>query len=972
MKGEIMRTLMLIALLAAYVGILNAQVLPQNDSPTGNRAKAPASINSFVLEDFEGEQFPPLGWTLEYTGSLYWILFRGASAYGMGSASATFNIWYAPAGTTQSLVLSSMGASVSGDSIRFDHAYASYTGENDQLIIETSNNGGTTYSTLAILNGGTGGPLVTATPTTVAFVPTAAQWATKRYPLAVGTNKVRFKAVSAFGNNIYIDNCRIGAQSAVDAGLQSIDMPNPIVALPRVPTVTVQNHGPTAATFGVTLMISPEGYSSVKTVTFLAANEKTTVAFESWTPTLGTHNLLAFTTLSGDLDKSNDTLRSAVLVNQAQQVSNINALPKAGQVFVTWDNFTQMNVAYTLYRSPSPIQHGFQLSSAQSLGNVRDNSAFDKRLTQLSGSVPKYLKIDSASSPLASTKGLFVATSTASGSFYYAVTANAGGVEDTTINVGSNALASPVSEEVMMPQPVWQESRTIGFRTFNIYVQFVTKVTSSVYPQMTNAGSYPFHFALVKSGTESLHPVTFWLHYSGGSFLPPDPSNIRTIVDANEWVVTIDDWIPSNEDDTGYYGYHENYDFQSDQNQVPSSGVLYNYTSARVAHTVDWVIRNLPVDSTRTYMTGFSMGAIGTLLNALVIPARIAAIFVYCPRIDMSTWGEYVKWGAPGTDLLTNEGYHKSERLNATFLARLHRADYLPIMYTFCGKNDINVGWAEKPPFYDSLNAYCHGGFHFWSMTDHVATFSNSPWPPSFPNFSFFTRYRTNLSYPAFTNCSINDNPGNGDPSNGVMTGSINGHLDWNDNIVDTTDRWEISLKLKDLSTIYGPYVAPDSATTDVTLRRLQAFRVQPRSIINWENSRNNIVVQHARFVYDSGLVTIPGVKVYKDSSRLAVTFAPLAVAQQNVVPRQYELSQNYPNPFNPSTTIRYALPHKSQVLLTVYNTLGQQVSTLIQAQQEAGTYEVKFDGPALASGVYFYRLQTGSFVDTKKLLLCK
>jgi hypothetical protein len=91
-----------------------------------------------------------------------------------------------------------------------------------------------------------------------------------------------------------------------------------------------------------------------------------------------------------------------------------------------------------------------------------------------------------------------------------------------------------------------------------------------------------------------------------------------------------------------------------------------------------------------------------------------------------------------------------------------------------------------------------------------------------------------------------------------------------------------------------------------------------------------------------------------------------------NKVPAQFSLSQNYPNPFNPATTVRYSLPHRSQVLLTVYNTLGQEVATLVQEQQEAGSYEVKFDGSALASGVYFYRLQTGSFVDTKRLLLLK
>jgi len=80
-------------------------------------------------------------------------------------------------------------------------------------------------------------------------------------------------------------------------------------------------------------------------------------------------------------------------------------------------------------------------------------------------------------------------------------------------------------------------------------------------------------------------------------------------------------------------------------------------------------------------------------------------------------------------------------------------------------------------------------------------------------------------------------------------------------------------------------------------------------------------------------------------------------------------LVQNYPNPFNPATTIRYALPHRSHVTLTVYNTLGQQVAQLINSDIDAGYHEVQFNATNLASGVYFYRIQAGSYVETRKLL---
>lgn len=98
------------------------------------------------------------------------------------------------------------------------------------------------------------------------------------------------------------------------------------------------------------------------------------------------------------------------------------------------------------------------------------------------------------------------------------------------------------------------------------------------------------------------------------------------------------------------------------------------------------------------------------------------------------------------------------------------------------------------------------------------------------------------------------------------------------------------------------------------------------------------------------------------------------------MIPSSYELNQNYPNPFNPSTIIKYTLPNFARVKISIYNVLGEKVATLVDAEQAAGSYEVKFNANSLTSGVYFYNIQTNdpshgsglSFVQTKKMLLLK
>jgi hypothetical protein len=89
-------------------------------------------------------------------------------------------------------------------------------------------------------------------------------------------------------------------------------------------------------------------------------------------------------------------------------------------------------------------------------------------------------------------------------------------------------------------------------------------------------------------------------------------------------------------------------------------------------------------------------------------------------------------------------------------------------------------------------------------------------------------------------------------------------------------------------------------------------------------------------------------------------------------LPTDYSVEQNYPNPFNPATKINFSIPNEGLVTLNVYNSLGQHVATLVNESKPAGTYQVDFDGAELSSGIYFYKITSGNFTQSKKMMLLK
>jgi hypothetical protein len=239
----------------------------------------------------------------------------------------------------------------------------------------------------------------------------------------------------------------------------------------------------------------------------------------------------------------------------------------------------------------------------------------------------------------------------------------------------------------------------------------------------------------------------------------------------------------------------------------------------------------------------------------------------------------------------------------------------------------------------------------------------------------------------------------------GTILHSINGGINWEAQNSSTTmdlyelsfinnmDGWAVGNNGTIIHTINGGVpieLVSFSAIVDVNNVTLSWITASELNNSGFEIQRKNLIEyndwQKIAFIEGKGTATASQYYTFVDENvtngsnqyRLKQldydgTFEYSNIIQAEVgSPIEISLEQNYPNPFNPTTTIKYQIPERSFVTIKVYDVLGNEIETLVNEEKPAGSYEIEFNGTGLPSGTYFYQLQAGSFVETKKMVLMK
>lgn len=525
--------------------------------------------------------------------------------------------------------------------------------------------------------------------------------------------------------------------------------------------------------------------------------------------------------------------------------SQMEVVHHDGQSFVSWRDRAiadaGADIRYRVYRARTPITSDADLASAELITSKILNhsgqlfgSAF-KPAQRVVDTAPMAL-VENNGTPLPTWSGLWVANASDNGCAYFAVLAtDKNDVAMETIEPGRNATTAPIAEALAPHQPIKvYDSANRGQYSPNTKITGTPNLPLSVILHASNAqgggagdyGDYYEYFGDTTMGYRAGLPGVFSVEETH--------SGPQTLMMRNRDTIVMPDGMQSLE--TYWFGYVATPEWGDHARHA------YPFTEARLLYMIPWVISRYQVDPERVTATGGSMGAWGSVSFAFRHPELFAAVFPDRPRLKQIGLTS-ITTAATATDTLPS-GQLWSEHHNAIAFATGHPAA-LPFLGWNCGRNDGFATWAEQVEMVQAMTAAHHGFAFAWNNGDH----STGSIPNEVAKWYPASRFAKHLSYPAFGHSSIDNNLGNGSPTDGDLVGGINLGFSWTDPVESATS-W---------SSAIGNALNTSEMTVDVTPRRPQMFQPAAGSTVHYTTSLG----QAGDVVVDgNGIVTVPAVRI--------------------------------------------------------------------------------------------------------------
>lgn len=649
----------------------------------------------------------------------------------------------------------------------------------------------------------------------------------------------------------------------------------------------------------------------------------------------------------------------------ALQVTGIDVQNRNGQTFVTWNNLPGNGWTYHVYVSQYPLVtlSDFNIN-AWELGTVGDSSAVDRRASALLGSTLTFT-IEEGSAPLSVRRGLFVRTPPqATWSHYLVLAESAIYPRDYKFLAGQNYTDVAVREQSRTPRPILQ--RHITDPPCDDYVLFANAFDAPGLPALWSTDNRALHFGVVPGQPGGA--LVLRGHGRGHSFL----SGVHTTGHAGETVIAPDDYLDTWDVASFFFGYNSYYDPTLGHNPFATLGVVVDYVDRFVMHLMDWGQATFATDPQRTYALGTSMGGSFAFFLAWHHPDRVAAAMAVVPKTCMGYFGDTSPvltstfermWSPLDVDLPTTiDGIPVYDYMDGRALAERYRRRGASPVFGVVGRRDDIVSWQEKPLLFAALESSRMGETWYWDGRTHITPSYDAALEPEQLDEQRLYRFRLDRSYPALSHCTADSDPGDGTLATGDSLGSINGHVTWDEQLLDESEQWECVLRPAAVRTQGGPIPAPEQFAVDVTPRRLQRFVVSDRASYAYTvtNASTGEFLQGGSVAVDSDyLLTIPAVPVVAGGSRVHVQVASLLGVGDAAAGGDLRLALGS-NPVRGSALMSVNWASAGDARIDLFDLAGRRLRTLF-AGPARGPAIIGLDARGLAPGVYLVRASQGT-----------